>query len=206
MRHTLHLATILGVAAISNLHSEELAKHASPPVDPHIGIYRHVTTLVARDSERTAEIVSDEVAAHQSSSCEIVKAAIQQSRPGAKTVATIVEAAILAAPEHMRITAQCAIAVAPEATEEIQAVVARLDSASGGSAGQSAKSPMEDVAYMANPLDFPAQIPDGLTPGAPPPRGPALGGLTPFGLTPFGPASVGAGGGRANPAVLSGGD
>lgn len=156
MKQTLHLVTILGVTAISSLHSQELAEPASTLVDPCIGrISRRVTTLVAGDPGRIVEIVSEEVAANRSCSCEVVKAAILQSRLEAKTVAAIVEAAILAAPEHMRITAQCAIAAAPEATAEIQAVLARLDPATGDGGGQSAgsaKSPVENLAYVAIPL------------------------------------------------------
>lgn len=175
---------MLGITAISTLRSEELAKPASPPVDPCAGIYRHVSTLLASDPERILEIVSKQVALNPSCACEVVKAAIQQSKLEPKTVAAIVEAAILAAPEQMRITAQCAIAVAPEATVEVQALVARLDPASGDSAGlsaKSAKSPVQEVAYVANPLDFPAEGSDGRAPGAPLPGGPTLGGLSPLG-------------------------
>lgn len=194
MKNTLHLVSILGVTAISTLHSEEVAAPAIPPVDPCLGIHQQVTALVAGDPVGILEIVSKEVAANQSCSCDVVKAAIQQSKLEPKTVAAIVEAAILAAPEHMRMIAQCAIAAAPEATAEVQAVVARLDPASGDGSVESAKSAKsakaatgpEDVAYVTNPLDFPAQGPDGLAPGAPLNGGPTLGGLTPSGSTPAG--------------------
>ncbi len=194
MKKTLHLAAILGITSISTLHSEEIAKPVSPPVDPCIGIHPQVTSLVAGDPGRILEIVSTGVAANPSCSCEVVKAAIQQSKLEPKSVAAIVEAAILAAPEHMRTIAECAIAVAPEATAEVQAVVARLDPASGDSAGESAKSAKsakgalvpEEVAYVTNPLDFPAEGPDGRVPGAPLPGGPTLGGWDPSGWAPAG--------------------
>jgi len=172
MKTTLHLATILGVTAISTLRSEEIAKPAGPPLDTCPGIHAQVTALVAGDPARIPEIVSKEVAANRSCSCDVVKAAIRQSKPEPETVAAIVEAAILAAPEHMRMIAQCAIAAAPEATAEVQAVVARLDPASGDGSVESAKSAKsakaatgpEEVAYVTNPLDFPVQGPDGLMP------------------------------------------
>jgi hypothetical protein len=46
-------------------------------------------------------------------------------------VGQIVSAAIEAAPEKMRIIAQCAIAVAPDALPEVQAVIAKLDPQAG---------------------------------------------------------------------------
>lgn len=189
MKKTLHLAAILGITAISTLHSEEIAKPVSPPVDPCIGIHPQVTSHVAGDPGRILEIISTGVAANPSCSCEVVKAAIQQSELEPKSVAAVVEAAILAAPEHMRMIAQCAIAAAPEATAEVQAVLARLDPASGDSSVESAKSAKsakgakspEDVAYVANPLDFPGQSPSGVLTG-----GPTLGGWDPFGSAPAG--------------------
>lgn len=191
MKTTLHLATILGVTAISSLRSEEVAKPASPPADACAAIHRRVTTLLAVDPARMLEIVSGEVAANPSCSCEVVKAAIQQYKPEAGTVAAITEAAIIAAPEHMRITAQCAIAAAPEAAAEVQALVARLDPAGGDGSMESSKSAKdatgpEETAYVNNPLDFPAQGSDGLAPGSPLPGGPTLGGLAPIGNAPAG--------------------
>ena len=173
MKNILRLSTILSVTAITTLHSEELTKTVKPPLDPCVGIYQHVATLVEKDPERIVEIVSEEVSANQSCSCEVVKAAIVQSLPDAKSVAAIVEAAILAAPEQMRMTAQCAIAVAPDAIAEIQAIVARLDPNRGDAAGKSDKSakianvPLGDVANATNPLDFPGNGPVGPAPGGP---------------------------------------
>ncbi len=195
MKNKLQLATILGVTAISNLHSEELTKPANPLVDPCVGIYQRVTTLVASEPERVVEIVSTEVAANQSCSCEVVKAAIKQSKPEVTVVAAIVEAAILAAPEQMRITAQCAIAAAPDATAEVNSVVARLDPNSGDGATQGAKSAIRedaksgigenprsgisDVAHVPNPLDFPGQGTSGSNLGDPTLIGPTPAGSIP---------------------------
>ena len=97
--------------------------------------------------------------------------------PSAKpaTVAAIVEAAANVAPEHMRLISQCAVAVAPDALAQVQAVLAKLDPNSG-KAGHSAKSakdakdakaPVGEVAAMPNPLDFPGQGPIGPIIGGP---------------------------------------
>lgn len=178
MKPKFHLATLLVVTAMAPLHAEEQTKSTNPVVDPCVSVSQQVTSLVAKDPDRIVEIVSSEIAANTTCSCEVIKAAIGQSKSDAKTVAAIVEAAILAAPEQMRIIAQCAIAVAPDAIAEVQAVLARLDSNSGehGLSSKSAKSakvaigdaaPMAGVAQMPNPLDFPGQGPVGPTPGGP---------------------------------------
>ena len=170
MKSKLHLTTILGVTAIATLHAEEQAKPAIQAVDSCGSVYKHVSARVAGDPGRIVEIVSNEVATNQSCSCEVVKAAIDQSKPDAETVAAIVEAVILAAPEHLRIIAQCAIAVASDAIVDVQAVLARLDPNSGENAAHGNKSPkaaIGEVAQMPNPLDFPGQGPVGPTPGGP---------------------------------------
>lgn len=163
MKPKLHLAILLGVTAIASLHAQEPAKSASPVVDPCISVSKHVAELVAQDPARIVEIVSNEVAADSSCACEVVKAAIGESKADAKMVAAIVEAAILAAPEQMRISAQCAIAVAPDAIAEVQAVLARLDPNSGENAAssKSAKGAIGETAPLSNPLDFPGQGPVG---------------------------------------------
>jgi DNA-directed RNA polymerase subunit F len=67
--------------------------------------------------------------------CEIVKEAIVISQADPELVAKIVETACLAAPEKMRIIAQCAMAACPDALTQIQMVLAKLDPATGDSAG-----------------------------------------------------------------------
>jgi hypothetical protein len=75
--------------------------------------------------------------------CEIVKKAIVISDADADLVAKIVETACIEAPEKMRIIAQCAIAAFPDALEQIQQVLAKLDPAAGD--GDSSKSGKEIV-------------------------------------------------------------
>jgi len=59
--------------------------------------------------------------------CEVVKEAIMVSDADENLVAAIVETACEAAPEKMRIIAQCAMAVSPTSLHRIQQVLAKLD-------------------------------------------------------------------------------
>lgn len=123
-----------------------------------------VKAAVSSEQSKVLEIVAREVASSPSCSCEVVKAAIESSGADVKTVAAIVEAAITAAPDQMRLIAQCAIAVAPDALAEVQAVLAKLDPNAGDS-GQSAKSVKSgkasngEVAAAYDPLNFPGTGP-----------------------------------------------
>jgi hypothetical protein len=134
-----------------------------------------VKAAVVAEQSKVLEIVSTEVAAAPDCACEIVKSAIEGSSTeveavSADTVAAIVEAASIAAPEKMRLVSQCAVAVAPDALAKVQAVVAKLDPNSGeaGASSKSAKQTVAgEVAAMPNPLDFPGQGPVGPTPGGP---------------------------------------
>ncbi|MBX3740351.1 MAG: hypothetical protein KF712_05125 [Akkermansiaceae bacterium] len=109
-----------------------------------------VKHAVAADREKTLEIVSKQVGANSGCACEVVKAAIEGSQADPTLVAAIVEAAATAAPEQAQLSAQCAIAVAPDARAKVQAVIARLGS--GRSGGQTSNV----VADGNNPLDFPS--------------------------------------------------
>ncbi len=130
-----------------------------------------VKSEVTSEQANVLEIVSKRVAAAPGCSCEVVKAAIEASEAEPKTVAAIVEAAATAAPEQMRLISQCAVAVAPDAITEVQAVLAKLDPNRGEAVVASAKSakdakaPVEEVASIPNPLDFPGEGPVGPLPG-----------------------------------------
>ena len=123
--------------------------------------------------------MESEVAANPSCVCEVVKAAIKASDADVVTVVSIVEVAIVQAPESMRIAAQCAIAAVPESIDEVQALLTKLDP-NGGDGDISAKSSKSakdakggvafdnPVAVVANPLDFPGGgLGPTLTPGVP---------------------------------------
>lgn len=148
-----------------------------------------VKAAVAAERSGVLEVVSREVAAAPGCACEIVKAAIEGSAANAKTVAAIVQAAVTAAPDQMRLVSQCAVAVAPDSLTEVQAVIALLDPNLGESAAvksdKDSKAPAGEVAAMPNPLDFPGQGPVGPTPGGP--GGASLIGPGRSSLVPVGP-------------------
>lgn len=145
------------------------ALSAETPVDC-IAKSAFVKSAVAAKHAKVLEIVSAEVTASPTCACEVVKAAIEGCEADTKLVAKIVEAAAVAAPEQMRLVAQCAVAIAPDALADVQAVMAKLDPNLGESNAKSskdAKEPVGEVAAMPNPLDFPGQGPVGPTPGGP---------------------------------------
>ncbi len=129
-----------------------------------------VKQAAASEQSKVLEIVAKEVGAAPTCACEIVKSAIEGSSANAKTVAAIVETAAVAAPEQMRLISQCAVAVAPDALVEVQAVMAKLDpnlgeSGSSAKSSKDAKAPAGEVAALPNPLDFPGVGPVGPPPG-----------------------------------------
>lgn len=117
-----------------------------------------VKHAVAADRASVLEIVTKQINANPGCACEVVKAAVEGAQADATIVAAIVEAAAVAAPDQMRLIAQCAIAVAPDSLTKVQAVVAKLDPGKG-EGGRSAKGAKGGAAEPAsadnNPLDFP---------------------------------------------------
>jgi hypothetical protein len=137
---------------------------ASADVADCVKLSKAVKVAVAADSTKVLEIVAANVAANESCACEIVKAAIVASDADKKQVAKIVNTAILEAPSLIRIIAQCAIATAPDAVSNIQAVVEKYDAAGGE--GYSDKGGLEKGGLEKgvipppptdgpNPLDYP---------------------------------------------------
>lgn len=121
-------------------------------------IHHTLSIRIAQKRQLVLEIVAEEVAAHPSCVCEIVKTAISASEADAETVAAIVETVSMVDPAHMRMASQCAIAAAPDAVAAVQGVLARLERNSGE--GSSAKSGKDDLVENAtekkkgpNPLD-----------------------------------------------------
>ena len=95
-------------------------------------------------------------------------------------VVSIVETAITASPENMRMISQCAIATMPEAVAEVQALLARLDPNSGDSEVYSSKSSKSSTdskdakdakvaAIYAPPIPNPLDLPPVYPPLMPPP-------------------------------------
>jgi len=92
--------------------------------------------------------------------CEVVKSAIIVSKANKKMVAKIVQVAIEASPEDIRIITQCAIAVAPDALKEILEVYSKYTK-TGGDGAKSAKSFEKETfekwsqpVTIPNPLDI----------------------------------------------------
>ncbi|MDB4519115.1 hypothetical protein N9118_06140 [Akkermansiaceae bacterium] len=144
-----------------------------------------VRLAVAADSDKVLEIVAKQIAANESCACEVVKAAIIASDAKKEVVAQIVDVAINEAPSMLRIIAQCAIAIAPDAQPNIQAILEKYDFAGGegdSEKGALDKGGVPDEA-SANPLDFPAS--EGYGSSAARPEG---------GAAPVGPAPGGPGG------------
>lgn len=177
-----------------------------------------VKAAVQVETAKVLEIVEARVAANEKCACEIVRAAILGSEADKNLVASIVGVAANAAPSEARLISQCALAVAPDAAAEIQAVMASFDKAQGDSAvvsyekggfekGGLTKGGVEPASAVNDPLDFPAgpegSVTDGNIPGGedsvvgPPPGAP--GGPTavfPPGFPPLGQPPV-----VANPAL-----
>ena len=135
-----------------------------------------IKAAVSADKSKVLEIVSTDIVSAPGCACEIVKVAIEASNANTEDVAAIVEAAVIAAPEQMRLISQCAVAVAPDALNAVQAVLAKYDPNLGDSGSSSkdakvavgdANSPAKEVASAYNPLDFPGSGPVGPTPGGP---------------------------------------
>ena len=133
-----------------------------------------IKKAVAAQPDKVLELVAAQVAQNESCACEVVKSAIVASNADKALVANIVDAAITAAPSKMRIIGQCAVAVAPDALAQVQAIVTKY-TAVGADSGYSAKGdekggkPVIVPPVGSNPLDFPnggnTVNPVGPTPG-----------------------------------------
>jgi len=128
-----------------------------------------VKAAVAAEQEKVLEIVSKEVSSAPSCACEVVKASIEATGAKPEVVASIVEAAVNAAPDQNRLVAQCAVVVAPDSLSQVHAVLAKLDPNRGesGASAKGSKAPAGEVAAMPNPLDFPGSGPVGPIGGGP---------------------------------------
>ena len=122
-----------------------------------------VKKAVAAQPDKVLELVAAQVGQNESCACEVVKAAIVATDADKALVANIVNAAVTAAPSKLRIIGQCAVAVAPDALAEVQAVVTKMSSNAGDS-GYSAKGDEKGgekgkivvvPPVIQNPLDFP---------------------------------------------------
>ena len=153
-----------------------------------VKLVQTVKAAITADPSTTLQLVEKEILANPGCACEVVKAAIEGSKADVKLVASIVETASTAAPDQMRLISQCAVAVAPDALANVQAVLAKLDPNSGETTpakkdSKDSKTPAPTPQVTSNPLDFPGSgiVDHGLG------VGPNPGGPGGFPVLPFGP-------------------
>lgn len=135
----------------------------------------------AADPIELLRLIDEEVSAHPDCACEIVKAAILGTDCDDAIVGYVVETAVRAAPEHMRLISQCAIATAPDSLLRVQEVMARLAPAAGKAtkSAKSAKGKGVEVKPAATPPD-PLDVPIVIIPWVPPVINPPPGTQTDF--------------------------
>lgn len=140
---------------------------------PTIGL--SLEERIKNEPSKILELVEAEIRANQSCACEVVKSAIKASNADTALVGDIVEVAMTAAPDSMRLISQCAIAAAPDSLATVQAVLAKLDPNRGetGSSAKSAKSAKGDSKEAASET-APNPIPDPANPLNLPPMGPPV--------------------------------
>lgn len=160
------------------LAAASFAEEAKKPVDcaPITKRIQATAERAKADPIELLRLVDKEVSAQPKCACEIVRAAIVGTDCDDAIVGYVVETAVRAAPEHMRLIAQCAIATAPDSLNRVQEVMARL-SPSAGKEGDSAKSAkgknveVKPVETPPDPLDMPIITPPPLPPVINPPSG-----------------------------------
>ena len=131
MKTTLKFALLAAVCCAS-VHAAD-----KPQVDC-VKVSFSIKEEVASNQSLVLQIVEKAVLANQDCACEVVKSAITATQADNKLIASIVEVAAMAAPEKMRLIAQCAVAVAPDSLTDVQAVLAKLDpgTSNGGKSGK----------------------------------------------------------------------
>lgn len=87
--------------------------------------------------ESLISLVEETIARDPDQACEVVKKAIGMSKAQDALICRIVESAILAAPDQIRLITQCAIASAPDSLTSIQILLATYDAS--GDASSSGK-------------------------------------------------------------------
>lgn len=169
------LATTLAAGFVTAV---SFADETPKPVDctPIVKQVQATAERAKADPIELLRLVDTEVTAHPGCACEIVKAAIIGTDCDDAIVGYVVETAVRAAPEHMRLIAQCAIATAPDSLNRVQEVLARL-SPSAGEEGDSAKSAkgkgveVKPADTLPDPLDVPIIVIPPVPPVVNPPPG-----------------------------------
>lgn len=124
MKTTLKLSTLAFVLSASLLS-------AAPSVAPKFATAKAATAWVMAEIKKDPAAVTDIAGKAATSSpeyaCEITKAAINASKASDLEASKIVEAVGTAAPEQLDTAARCAVAVRPEAGDEINSVRASIN-------------------------------------------------------------------------------
>ncbi|HVJ45993.1 MAG TPA: hypothetical protein VM511_06365, partial [Luteolibacter sp.] len=107
----------MGLALLSATYRAPGEKNVQSADCPALGL--SIQQRVKMDPSKILEIVEAEITSNASCSCEIVKAALTAVNADAALTGQVVEVAVTAAPESMRIISQCAIATVPEALGEV---------------------------------------------------------------------------------------
>lgn len=127
-------------------------------------IISNLRVEIQKQMSNVSNLVSNAVKQHPELSCEITKAALDETKEKPEYTREIIESACLACPEQMRTIAQCAIAVYPDCLQTVQTILAKLDPGTGdsGASGKevSAKNGMDKNVIppkegLGNPLDTP---------------------------------------------------
>lgn len=152
------MKTILSVALLAAVVVVPSHAEKAPAVDCS-KMLSSFKTEVSSNQSFVLQLVERAVRENPSCACEIVKVAIQATNAESKLIASIVEVVGTSAPEQLRIAAQCAVAVAPDSLEAVQAVLAKLDPGTGNAKQGSEKGGTEKDSDsgddLPNPLDFP---------------------------------------------------
>jgi hypothetical protein len=198
------MKTTLKFAVMAALSTGALFAETTVPVDcSKLSI--SLKEEISANQSLVLQIVERAVLTNPSCACEIVKASIQETKADSKLIASIVEVVGVAAPEQLRLAAQCAVAVAPDSLEDVQAVLAKLDPGTGDGVVESEKGGVDKGGIAKektpNPLDFPlADGPQGVgfSPNSPGGFGGPGGSGGPGGFGFFQPPSIGSNPGTNN--------
>ena len=107
------LLTLLAVATASVSFAAEEAKECT-------SLSATVTAEVTAKPSDVLAIVNAQISANPTCACEIVKAAVLAVKADKDLVGQIVFTAVTAAPTEGTTVAECAVAVAPEASENVK--------------------------------------------------------------------------------------
>ena len=153
---------ILGITSIGLLVAATTAFSGESVVPDCAMVAESVKASIKEDSSKVLTVVAVKVAESPDCACEIVKAAIVESRASNDLTGQIVETAVRAAPRQYKTIVECAVAVNPDAAAQIRAALQNIFGSKGGKGGKVVIVP--DALPRMSPALAMAFILDGLTP------------------------------------------